>query len=150
MLNKEVDSISFASKDFNPEIEKIEVSNNDKLMLNNTFNYIVNVHEELIGNHEKDVAKKLYTETHLVSIIPYVKRSMENNINESMFAEFLINFFKTENDSETYISYMEACSNGVARNPSIVTRHNALGKFYNNFFKTEEESLKDGLTNSLI
>lgn len=135
MLSNDVENISFASKDFNPQIETMEVSDGEKLDLIRVFNYIVGVHDELKENQEKDVAKKLYTETHLVSLIPYVKQSMDNGINESMFGEYLINFFKTENDSEIYSAYMEACSNGIARNASVVARHNALGKSYKDFFK---------------
>lgn len=142
MLNKNIEDISFASKQFNPMIEEAEVSNDEKLELAKVFDYIVSVHEELVENKEKDVAKKLYTETHLVSLTPFVKQSIDNNINESMFAEWLINFFKTENDSEVYSSYMEACSNGIARNASVVARHNALEKSYNEFFKVEENSEK--------
>lgn len=142
MLNNEVVGISFASKDFNPQIEKMDISDGEKMQLVQVFDYIVNVHEELKGNHEKDVAKKLYTETHLISLIPYVSQSMENgDINESMFAEWLINFFKTENDSDTYAEYMEACSNAIARNASIVARHEALGKSYAEFFKENSEKV---------
>ena len=141
MLNREVENISFASKDFNPEIEEMEISDNDKLELNKVFDYIVGVHEELTENKEKDVAKKLYTETHLVSLVPFVKQSIDNNVNEAMFGEYLINFFKTENDSDVYTQYMEACSGGVARNGAIVSRHEALGKSYEEFFKTNEENV---------
>lgn len=141
MLNREVEDISFASKDFNPQIEELEISDGEKIELNKVFDYIVNVHDELKENKEKDVAKKLYTETHLVSLIPYIKTAMENNISEAMFGEFLINFFKTENDSETYSSYMEACSNGIARNASVVARHNALGESYSEFFKENSENI---------
>lgn len=144
MLNREVEDISFASKDFNPQIEQMEITTEEKTKLVNVFNYIVNVHDELKDNHERDVAKKLYTETHLVSLIPYIDKAMENNINEPMFAEFLVNFFKTENDSNVYAEYMEACSNAIARNASIVARHNALEKSYNKFFQTEDS--KDELT----
>ena len=137
MLNKQVEDISFASKDFNPTIETMEISNEEKLELSMVFDYILNVHEELKENHEKDVAKKLFTETHMVSLVPFIKRSMENNISVSMFADFLINFFKTENDTEVYAEYMEACSNAIARNASIVARNNAFGKSYENFFKKD-------------
>jgi hypothetical protein len=142
MLNREVEDVSFASKDFNPMIEEVEISNDDKQELNNMFNFIVDVHEELIDNKEKSVAKKLYTETHLVSIIPYIKKSMDNGINEAMFAEFLINFFKTENNTDVYNKYNDACSNGIAKNANVVARHEALGEGYKEFFKTEENSEK--------
>ena len=142
MLNKDVEDVSFASKDFNPMIEEVEITTEEKAELVGVFNYIVNAHDELKDNHEKDVAKKLYTETHLISLMPFIKQSMDNDINESMFTDFLINFFKTENDSETYAKYMEACSNGIARNASVVARHNALEESYKEFFKTEEKSEK--------
>lgn len=142
MMTKDVENISFASKDFNPMIEEAEISAEEKEKLVNVFDFIVNVHDELVDNKEKDVAKKLYTETHFVSLIPYIKKSIENGINESMVAEWLINFFKTENDTDIYAKYSEACSNGIARNASVVARHNALGESYKEFFKVEENSEK--------
>ena len=142
MLTSKVEEISFASKVFNPAIEEMEILDGEKELLVNIFDYIVNVHEELKENREKDVAKKLYTETHLISLIPFIKQSMDNNINEAMFGEFLISFFKTENDSDIYVKYMEASSSGVARNPSIVARHNALEESYKCFFKVEENNVK--------
>ena len=146
MMNKDVEDISFASKDFNPMIEEAEISTEEKQKLVNVFDFIVNIHEELIGNNEKAVAKKLYTETHFVSLIPYIKEAMENGINEAMVAEWMINFFKTENNTEVYTKYMDACSGGVAKNASIVARHEALGESYNEFFKVEENSEKNILT----
>ena len=137
MLNREVEDISFASKDFNPMIEEVDITTEEKAELISVFDFVVGVHDELVENKEKDVAKKLYTETHLVSLIPYLKVSIEDGINEAMFGEWLINFFKTENNTEVYADYMEACSGGVARNASIVARHEALGKSYKEFFKTE-------------
>lgn len=141
MMNKDVEDISFASKDFNPMIEEAEISDNEKLELANMFDFIVSVHDELIDNKEKGVAKKLYTETHMVSLIPYLKKSIENGISESMMAEWLINFFKTENNSDEYAKYNEACSNAIAKTASIVARHEALGESYKEYFKSEENVL---------
>ena len=140
MLNRDVEDISFASKDFNPMIEEVEITTEEKAELVNVFDFVVGVHDELVENKEKDVAKKLYTETHLVSLMPYVKQSIENGINEAMFGEWLINFFKTENNTEVYDDYMEACSGGVARNGAIVARHQALEKSYLAFFKESSEN----------
>lgn len=142
MMTKSIDDISFASKDFNPMIEEAEISAEEKEKLVDVFDFVVNVHDELMENKEKSVAKKLYTETHFVSLIPYIKESIENDINEAMMAEWLINFFKTENDADVYAKYNDACTNGIARNASVVARHNALGESYKEFFKVEENSEK--------
>lgn len=135
MLNHEVEDISFASKEFNPMIENVNITEQEKTELVSVFDYIVNVHDELAENKEKDVAKKLYTETHLVSLIPYISKSMEHNVSEGMFAEWLVNFFKTENNTEVHDKYMTACSHGIARNANVIARHNALGESYKEFFK---------------
>lgn len=135
MLNRNIEDISFASKDFNPMIEEVEISNQEKQELISIFDFVVNVHDELVENKEKDVARKLFTETHLISLMPLLKQAIQNNINESMFGEFLVSFFKTNNDTDVYTAYMEASSNAVARNYSIVSRHNALEKSFNEYFK---------------
>ena len=141
MLNKQVDDISFASKEFNPMIEDVEISDGEKIELNNVFDYIVNVHDELVNNHEKGVAKKLYTEVHLISLIPFISKAIENNVSGAMFADWLIAFFKTENDSETYELYSMACNHGVARAANVVARHNALEESYENFFKEDSQNV---------
>lgn len=141
MMTKYAEDISFASKDFNPMIEEAEISDEEKQTLANVFDFVVNVHEELIENKEKAVAKKLYTETHFVSLIPYIKKAIDNGISEAMFGDWLINFFKTENDTDVYTQYMDACSNGVARNINIVARHEALGESYEEFFKENSENI---------
>ena len=146
MLNREVEDISFASKDFNPMIEEVEITDDEKLELNNVFDYVVNVHGELKDNHEKDVAKKLYTEVHLIGLVKYVAKALNDGIVEPMFAEWLINFFKTENNTEEYEAYMNACTSGIARNYSIMARDNALNMSYHKFFKLEEENSNNTLT----
>lgn len=137
MLNQDINEVSFASKDFNPMIEETEVTDTEKLELNNVFDFVVATHEELKAKAHKKVAKKLHTETHLVSLIPYFKEAMDKDISEGMMAEWVIDFFMVNNDSKEYEEYEAACSNGVARNASIVARHNALGKSFNEFFKVE-------------
>lgn len=141
MLNRDVENISFASKDFNPFIEQAEITSEEKAELNKVFDFIVSVHNELLDMAEKTIAKKLYTETHLISLVPYFKQAIENDITEVMMAEWLVNFFKTDTDTEVYNEYQEACTNAVARNASIVARHNALAKGFTEFFKIEENSV---------
>lgn len=141
MLNKDIEDISFASKDFNPMIEEAEISDGEKLELAKVFDFVVATHDALIDRIEKKIAKKLYTETHLISLIPYFKKAMDDGISELMMSEWIIDFFMTNNSLDEYTKYMEACSGGVARNASIIARHEALGKSYEEFFKTEENVL---------
>ena len=137
MLKEEVINISFASKSFNPMIESVEISDEDKQELVRVFDFAVGVHDELVSNHEKSVAKKLYTETHFVSLIPHIKEAIDNGVSEAMVAEWLVDFFKTNNDTKVYNEYADACKQAVASNGSVVARHEALEKSYQEFFKEE-------------
>lgn len=139
MLHNDAGVVSFASKDFNPMIEKVEVTDDEKQELIKMFDFVIEAHDELFENKEKDVAKKLYTETHLISLVPYIHEAMENGISVVMFCDWLVTFFKTENDSDVYTEYMEASSHGIARTTNILARHESLGKSYKNFFKVEDE-----------
>lgn len=141
MLNLNIEEISFASKDFNPMIEETEITDVEKLKLNELFDFIVAVHDELKARAEKKIAKRLYTETHLVSLIPYFKQAMEKDISQGMMAEWIIDFFMVSNDSKLYEEYEAATHGGVARNTSIVARHNALGESFKEFFKIENNVL---------
>jgi hypothetical protein len=58
-----------------------------------------------------------------------------------MFGEFLVNFFKTENNTELYERYNNASSHGIARNANIVARHEALEKSFEKFFKENSENI---------
>lgn len=138
MLNQDVENISFASKDFNPLIEESSIAEEEKIELIRVFDFVAATHTELVERVENKVAKKLYTEVHLISLIPYFKKAMENNINEVMMAEWIIDFFRTNNDSKAHSKYAEASNSGVARNTSIVARHNALNESFEEFFKTED------------
>lgn len=137
MLNRDIKDVSFASKDFNPMIEQADISDDEKLELVQVFNFAVNVHDKLMERIERKIAKMLYTEIHLVSLTPYFKKAIDSGISETMMAEWIVDFFMTNNSLDGYTKYMEACKSGVARNASIVARHEALGKSYEEFFKEE-------------
>lgn len=141
MLNQDIKDVSFASKDFNPLLEKANISEVEKLKLIEVFDFVVSTHDELMERIEKKIAKKLYTETHLISLIPYFKKALEDGISSAMMAEWIIDFFMTNNSLDAYAKYMDACTGGVARKASIIARHEALGESYKEFFKNEENVL---------
>ena len=140
MLNQNIEEVSFASKNFNPMIEKADISEDEKNNLIEVFDFVVATHDELMERIEKKIAKKLYTETHLISLIPYFKKGLDEDISAAMMAEWIIDFFMTNNSLDAYTKYMEASTNGVAKSANVIARHEALGESYKEFFKVEENS----------
>ena len=139
MMNMEIHDVSFESKVFNPLLEEIKIEEDAKLDMIEVFNLIVDTHEALLGRNAKKVAKKLYTETHLVSLIPYFAISVKNDIVSEMMADWLIEFFGTTEGASVSTLYNEAAGSGSAKSSNIIDRDDALSESYTEFFKVEEE-----------
>lgn len=139
MLNQEVYRVSFESRIFNPILQEVEISDEEKIIMAEVFDLIVDVHSILMKREEDKVAKKLYTETHLISLVPFFKKAIDENISAEIMTDWLIEFFGTGKISICSVSdaYNGALS-GTAKNYSIITRHNELKKSWKEFFKVDD------------
>lgn len=143
MLNKNINDVSFESKVLNPMLEETEITEAEKLIMIDVFNMIVNVHSVLIERKNKRVAKKLYTETHMVSLVPYFHKAIESGIDEEMMADWLVEFFGTKDTASVSEKYNDSCVGGSAKNVNIIARNDALDESYAEFFKTDEEYMSE-------
>lgn len=140
MLNQEIVDVSFESKVLNPLLENIKITDSEKVKLINIFNVIVNVHTILIDRDKKKVAKKLYTETHMVSLVPYIQKAIESCIDDSMIADWLVEFFDVKKVASVSDDYNTACACGSAKNTNILARDEVLFDSYTEFFKVDEST----------
>lgn len=142
MMNQSIEDVSFESKIFNPLMEEIEVTETEKLAMIEVFNLIFDTHFNLVERKEKAVAKKLFTETHMVSLIPFFKKAVEDGIDENLMADWLVDFFTSDDGASVDKSYNDACS-GSAKNASIIARNDALSDSFTAFFNVEDEQVED-------
>lgn len=140
MINQDIQDISFESKVFNPLIEKTEVTPEERLSLTEVFDYAYDVHAILKERKEKIAAKKLYKETHFISLIPYMKKAIEDGIDSEMFADWVVDFFGVKDNTSVSTEYNEAANNGAAKNSNIVIRNTSLKKSYESFFKVDMDN----------
>lgn len=139
MMNQEINDVCFESKVFNPMLEKTEISETEKLAMVEVFNLMVDTHAVLTERKEKKVAKKLYTETHMVSLVPYFKKAVEDGIDSEMMADWLVEFFGTDNGASVSALYNEAAGSGSAKSSNIIDRDDALSESFTEFFKADED-----------
>lgn len=133
MMNKPVEAVSFEGKDFNPLFETTAISEDERLALDKVFSLIYNTHIHLVDNKgEKAVAKKLYTETHMISLVPFFAKAVESDITEDVMADWLVDFFGEHSEA-----YDIAAGNGSAKNSNITIRHNILSESFEQFFSEE-------------
>ena len=143
MMNQDIQDVSFESKVFNPLLENTEITETEKLALIEVFDLIFDTHYNLIERKEKKVAKKLFTETHMVSLIPYFKKAVEAGIDENLMADWIVDFFKTDDGASVSEDYNMAATSGVSKNMNIQTRDKALADSYAEFFKMDEDGAED-------
>lgn len=135
MLHENIKEISFEQKYLNKSLEDIVMSDQDKIELKEIFDLIVSTHEVInINNKNKKVSRKLYTETHMISLVPFFKRALnDERLDEGLMADWIQEFFGNDDGSSISEEYNAACNSGINKNSAIMARYNELEKSFNAF-----------------
>lgn len=142
MMFQPIENISFESKVFNPLVENTEITESQKISMIEVFDLICDTHAALVERGHKKVAKKLFTETHMVSCVPFFYKAVQNGIDTELVTDWFLDFFDSEDaDASVDADYNTASSNGAAKPMNITKRHNALSDSYNKFFDSEDDSV---------
>lgn len=137
MLTKPISEITFEGKKFNTEIENIEIADEYNGILHDLLEMGEYVHDLIAqdGNAEsKRICKRIYTETHFVSLVPFMQRAIDENIDWDICADWMMKFFMPENETTVSELYNSACKTGTAKPENIQKRHNALLENFEQFF----------------
>lgn len=141
MLNEEIEDISFASKDFNPVMTDTIISDEEKndiiAVLNKAYDIYNTVGKNNSASVAKEVRRKMVSETHLVSLAPFFKWAIDNDINDKLASDFMVELFYKNLVSD---EYAEACKNGCAKNANIAIRHKEIEKKCNEFFREDTDN----------
>lgn len=134
MLNCPVDEISFESKVFKQKAEEIAISKEEENEIASLFDYIVKLHSLLRFKHFLRADKKIYTEIHLISLIPFLEKTKSDNIDIDQVVNWLVSFYEVDGETSISEEYNNNCMSKVARSSSIIARNNALSESFNNYF----------------
>lgn len=135
MLNCPVESISFESKVFKQKVEEIAISKEEENDISSLFDYIVKLHSLLRFKRFLKTDKKLYTEVHLISLIPFLEKAKSNNYNTDQVVNWLVSFYEVDGKTSLSEEYNNSCISKVARTSSIVARHNVLSESFYGYFQ---------------
>lgn len=135
MLNMDINDVSFEGKEFNPILESTIISSTEETDLRNVLDAIADIRQILIKDKNKNAAKWFLKETHLISLIPFIKKGLNNHSKEEM-ADFVNEFYYEVCRSGSMLieAYTTACNTATAKNKNIKIRNNAIEDFYNNYF----------------
>ena len=125
MLNSDsIDEVSFESRDFNEVMQETRISDEERDNIVEVLDKFLAVYNEL-ENYEnakvaKTVRKRMTSETHMVSLAPYVFDSINDGITDRQLAKFMVELFG--NGVLVSDEYAEACKGGSAKSVNIKRR----------------------------
>lgn len=140
MLNQEIEDVSFETKSFKKTIENTIISETEKIEMNNVLDFAYDIHKILANRLEHRIAKKLYTETHFISLIPFFKMAIDDSIKKETFADWLVAFYSSVEDASVSEEYNKASISASAKFVNVRARNKALSESYTDFFDRNGDS----------
>ena len=87
----------------------------------------------------KKIAKRLYTRTHMASIVPVVAQSIKDRITDEQMMEWFVTFFAGKKSATISSTYNFAAGSGSGKKESVKKRLDELEKSYNEYFSNSTE-----------
>ena len=115
---------------------QVSISDDDINELNSVFDRIKNVHD-LVADEDKKPAQKMYRRTHLISIVPIVKRSLDDGLSDEELKKWIMIFFAGTKSATISKAYNDASSAGSGKHHAVITRLEEIKKSYDNFVVNE-------------
>lgn len=142
MLNKNVLGISFDSKDFNDTMKSITTTEDQRKEICEVLDKFLDAFKLLDAKADKETIKRIKKEVHLISLIPFVKKAIDEGISDELLADFFRDaYYANHCVSEEYES---ACASGTSKNVNIIKRNMALNKAWEKFFTVDAEEPVEG------
>lgn len=129
MMLKEEDP-GLEMKNVRPYMETLKITKEDREELIKVFDRILAVHKLI---EDKKVAKRILTRTHMISIVPFILRSIEEGRTEEDVANWLAEFFNGTRSATKNEKYNSAAGTGSAHKDSVRKRNEVLKESYEDY-----------------
>ena len=131
------ENVSTDVKWIRPYMKEAEITSDAENLLGKIFDRIYNIHSLI---EDKKIAKRIYARTHMISIVPIIKRSIDEGLTDKQVMEWFINFFSGKKFPTVSKEYNEAAGRGTGKNFSIKIRLNEIERDYNKYFSEQKQN----------
>lgn len=134
---------SMETKVIRPYMAQAEITKEDMDQLNQIFDRLLKAHKII---EDKKIAKRIITRTHMISLVPWVWKSIEENVSVEDFAHWCVTFFCGKRSASISSKYNGAAGAGSAKKDSVKRRQEALSESWkewiawNNSFSKPKEA----------
>jgi len=142
-LNQSNDDVTFESKKFRPLMADAVITDDQVVTIMNVLSKIQAVHQLILEKDGTDDEKKVYakiakrvaTQTHLLSILPTFKNAIEKNVSDETMADWCLHFFTGNTLATISETYNNNSLSGTNNNAALKKRFNAVNLDYQTFIR---------------
>lgn len=129
------DEPSIDTKWIRPYMKTANIAEQDEKEIKNVFDRMLNVHGLI---EDKKVAKRIYTRTHMISVVPIMAQSIKDGKTDKEMMEWFITFYSGKKSATTSSIYNSAAGSGSGKRESVKKRLEEVQKSYDSYFKYEK------------
>lgn len=149
MLNEEEPDLE--TKHIRKEVVNIDITEEDRKQIISIYDRILamrmKIEEILLSKNVKPksaaaAAKKVLSKTHMISIVPFIASTINENLSVEASSDWFLNFFGEKASGSTSATYNEYARGGSAKKASVAKRHETLEQNYKAWRKRYQEEHK--------
>jgi hypothetical protein len=148
-----MDNPSFDRKELEPVLTVASISDDEVKNIKIAFDRLLKSYTEMsnyTGLEAKDlkqikkIQKRMFAKTHLVSLVPFALRSVNDNISTENFSKWIEHFYAGTKHASISDSYNDNATTGSSSANAVKARLDALDADYKVFMNTNKADIKDG------
>lgn len=113
-------------------MKEAEITEVDEKELNEIFDSIFDIHSLI---EDKKIAKRIYTRTHMISIIPAISRGKVAGLSNVQMMEWFVTFFSGKKSATISHTYNSAAGSGSGKKDAVKKRLVSIKEHWNEYFK---------------
>lgn len=129
------DEPSIDTKWIRPYMKTANIAEQEEKEIKNVFDRMLNVHGLI---EDKKVAKRIYTRTHMISVVPIMAQSIKDGKTDEEMMEWFVTFYSGKKSATTSSIYNSAAGSGSGKRESVKKRLEEVQKSYDSYFKYEK------------
>lgn len=122
---------SMDTKWIRPYMRIAEITEENEEEIKKVFDRVVAVHDLV---EDKKIAKRIYTRTHMISVVPIIAQSIKDGLTEHQVMEWYVTFFAGKKSATISNIYNSAAGSGSGKKESVKKRLDEIKKNYNEYF----------------
>lgn len=129
------DEPSIDTKWIRPYMRTADITKPEEEEIKNVLDRMLKVHGLI---EDKKVAKRIYTRTHMISIVPIMAQSIKDRKTDEEIMKWFVTFYSGKKSATTSSIYNSAAGSGSGKKEAVRKRLEEIQKSYDSYFKYEK------------